>query len=1010
MQFMMLGMSCLAQVTMPVNGTRDSRHIIYVFRNANIVRSPGSIIQNATLVIRDEYIEEVGAGIAIPGNAVVYDMNGKWLYPSFVELDSEYGLIKTDEFQRQEGPRRPQYEKSRKNAFSWNEAVHPETSASETFQPDEKEAALMRSQGFGAVLCHKHDGIMRGSSVLVHTGDEGPNTSVLREVAAQHYSFSKGSSKQAYPSSQMGAIALIRQTLYDAKWYGNAAEKKEVNLSLEAINKADLLPVIFECEDYLSCLRACRIGSEFSEKYILKGGGDEYKRMDELKSWQAELIIPMTFPLPYDISGATDAIDLDLAKMYHWEAAPFNARMLYEAGITFALTGRGLKGGEIRKSLDAIRKTGLREKVILAALTTVPASYAGAGNELGRIEKGFRANFLILSDSLCSGESVMLEHWVNGRRYILDEGQSDIRGEYNLNVNRNGGLSLVISGAFEKPTANIVQGAKSIPVQLKRSGNEISMRYKTAEAAGYTLLTGNVNDADSRILVGKAQLPDGTWTDWAAIRQAGAKKNGDSLPTDTAKIKVPRIIFPMAAYGSDSIPVAETIIFKHATVWTNEAEGILEDADVCISGGKIRAIGRGLSPVALFGKEAAGVKVIDARGRHLTSGIIDEHSHIAISRGVNESGQAISAEVRIGDVIDCDDMDIYRQLAGGVTAAQLLHGSANPIGGQSALVKLRWGAGPEEMKIANAPAFIKFALGENVKQSNWGDLVRERYPQTRMGVEQVYYDAFMRATEYGEIKKIYESGLASKKQGKKAPQEQRVDLELEALLEILKGKRFITCHSYVQSEINMLMHVADSLKFRVNTFTHILEGYKIADRMKKHGASASTFSDWWAYKFEVNDAIPHNAAIMTKLGIATAINSDDAEMGRRLNQEAAKTCKYGGLSREQAWKTVTLNPAKMLHLDSTMGSIKTGKDADLVLWTHNPLSVQAKAEMTFVDGRCLFSRERDEALRKKISADRARLISKMADAISAGDGKGNVPPLKNRRYDCESESDEDGIY
>ncbi|NBW60060.1 MAG: amidohydrolase, partial [Crocinitomicaceae bacterium] len=360
--------------------------------------------------------------------------------------------------------------------------------------------------------------------------------------------------------------------------------------------------------------------------------------------------------------------------------------------------------------------------------------------------------------------------------------------------------------------------------------------------------------------------------------------------------------------------------------WTNEQEGILNNATIFIENGKIKRVE--IDPKK-SGELPKDMLIIDAKGKHLTSGIIDEHSHIAISRGVNEGGQAVSAEVSIGDVVNPDDINIYRQLSGGVTAAQLLHGSANPIGGQSALIKLKWGFSPDEMLIKNAPKFIKCALGENVKQANWGDFNTVRFPQSRMGVEQVFYDGFTRAKAYKKEWEDFQVNLGKK--GASTIFAPRKDLELEVLNEILDSKRFISCHSYVQSEINMLMHVADSMGFKINTFTHILEGYKVADKMKKHGAGGSTFSDWWAYKFEVNDAIPYNAKLMQDQGLVVAINSDDAEMGRRLNQEAAKSVKYGGMSEEEAWKMVTLNPAKLLHLDDRMGSVKIGKDADLVL-------------------------------------------------------------------------------
>ena len=369
---------------------------------------------------------------------------------------------------------------------------------------------------------------------------------------------------------------------------------------------------------------------------------------------------------------------------------------------------------------------------------------------------------------------------------------------------------------------------------------------------------------------------------------------------------------------------------------------------------------------------------------------------------MNECTQAVTAEVSIADVINSDDINIYRQMAGGVTAAQLLHGSCNPIGGQSGLIKLRWGSSPEAMKIRDTTGFIKFALGENVKQSNWGQFNTKRFPQTRMGVEQVYYDAFIRAKEYQQEWNAYAAVPEKLRANVTAP---RIDLEMETLNEILNSQRFISCHSYQQGEINMLMHVGDSMGFTVNTFTHILEGYKVADKMKEHGAGGSTFSDWWAYKFEVNDAIPYNGAIMHEQGVLTAYNSDDAEMGRRLNQEAAKAVKYGGVSQEEALKFVTLNPAKLLHLDHKMGSIKVGKDADVVLWSDNPLSVYAVVQYTIIDGAIYFDLSKDQAMQQKNQAEKARIIAKMVVAKKGGATTQPAKLKKPKLYHCDTVGD-----
>jgi imidazolonepropionase-like amidohydrolase len=368
--------------------------------------------------------------------------------------------------------------------------------------------------------------------------------------------------------------------------------------------------------------------------------------------------------------------------------------------------------------------------------------------------------------------------------------------------------------------------------------------------------------------------------------------------------------------------------------------------------------------------------VIDGTGKHVTPGIIDEHSHIAAS-SINEGGQSVSSEVRIGDNLNPDDINIYRQLSGGVTTSHILHGSANTIGGQTQLIKLRWGANDEDLKFKSWPGQIKFALGENVKRSPsaiGNSSNNNRYPDTRMGVEQVLIDAFTRAKDYQRAWKDYNDNKGKKGYAGYAP---RRDLELDALVEILENKRFITCHSYLQSEINSSIHVAEQMGYHYNTFTHILEGYKVADKMKAHGANASTFSDWWNYKMEVQDAIPYNAAIMHNVGLNVAINSDDAEMARRLNQEAAKIVKYGGVSEEEALKMVTLNPAKMLHVEDKVGSLKVGKDGDVVLWSDHPLSIYAKSLYTIVDGTIYFDREKDEQMQKLVDAERIRLVKKM---------------------------------
>jgi imidazolonepropionase-like amidohydrolase len=654
--------------------------------------------------------------------------------------------------------------------------------------------------------------------------------------------------------------------------------------------------------------------------------------------------------------------------------APTNPGAIEKAGIPFCLTSSDLRDSKsflanVRKAIE----NGLSEKAAMDALTKTPATWFGVYDKVGSIEAGKLANFVITTGPVFAEKTTLLQNWVLGEKYAVNESAwTSVNGNYTLTLNsatpqtfaleiKSNNSATVI--AKDTVSATFSYDGKVVKFSFapeKRSRNNIRF---TGFNAGNTF-NGTAQDADGNnftwtAVYASAAKPDTTSNAGGGRGRMGGGQGGFGGGAGAGKMG--KVTFPLMAFGVDSIPSnAQAYLFKNATVWTSEKDGILQQTDVLVKNGKIAKVGKNLSD--------ASAKIIDGTGKHLTAGIIDEHSHIA-SASTNEGGQSVTSEVRIQDNINPDDINIYRQLSGGVTTSHILHGSANTIGGQTQLIKLRWGADDAGLLFKGADPFIKFALGENVKRTS-STQGNNRYPDTRMGVEQVLNDAFARA-------KAYEAALA------KNPATRR-DLELDALVEIMNKKRFITCHSYVQSEITATMRVAEKYGFKVNTFTHILEGYKVADKMKAHGVAASTFSDWWAYKVEVTDAIPYNAAIMTKVGLNVAINSDDAEMARRLNQEAAKSVKYGGLTEEEALKMVTINPAKMLHVDSKVGSIKAGKDADLVLWSDNPLSIYAKAEKTMVDGIVYFDREKDAQMRKQVQAERSRLIAKMAGEKRAG--------------------------
>jgi imidazolonepropionase-like amidohydrolase len=429
------------------------------------------------------------------------------------------------------------------------------------------------------------------------------------------------------------------------------------------------------------------------------------------------------------------------------------------------------------------------------------------------------------------------------------------------------------------------------------------------------------------------------------------------------------VYFPHSANGANPPEAPAVIVIRNATILT-VSHGTIEHGSILITGGKIAEVGASINAP----KDA---QVIDAAGQFVMPGIIDCHSHIA-AESINEGSVSVSSMVNMSEILNPDDIDIYRDLAGGVTAANILHGSANSIGGQTLVIKLRWGQPAAKLPFEGAVPGIKFALGENPKRSNFSIPGQpRRYPSTRMGVEETIRGAFSEARDYKKTWEDYNKRFGA---GEKNLIPPRRDLRLEPLVEVLEGKRYVHSHCYREDEILMLLHVAKEFGFKVRTFQHVLEGYKVADELAAAGVGASTFSDWWAYKVEAYDAIPYNAALMTRRGVVVSINSDDAEEATHLNQEAAKSMKFGGLSHDEALKMVTLNPAMQLGIDKRVGTIDVGKDADLAIYNHDPLSAYAVVQKTLIDGRVYFDRQRDIAERSEREKEKKALIDKFKKA------------------------------
>jgi imidazolonepropionase-like amidohydrolase len=429
---------------------------------------------------------------------------------------------------------------------------------------------------------------------------------------------------------------------------------------------------------------------------------------------------------------------------------------------------------------------------------------------------------------------------------------------------------------------------------------------------------------------------------------------------------------------------AETIVIRNANIMTVTHGNV--KGSIVVKDGKIAEVGDKVL-------EPAGATIIDAGGQYVIPGIIDCHSHIAGDGGINEGSVSVSSMANIIDIVNPEDVSIYRALAGGVTTANILHGSANAIGGQTVVLKMRWGKDAESMIFEGAKPGIKFALGENPKRagnpqggrgSAGAPAVQARYPATRMGVEDVIREAFTEAKAYKAEWDDYKAKVARGEH----PIPPRTDLKLEPLKEVLEGTRYVHSHSYRADEILMLIRVADEFGFKIRTFQHVLEGYKVGKEIAAHGAGGSTFSDWWDYKMEAADAIPYNAALMTKEGVIVSVNSDDAELMRHLNTEAAKAMRYGGATETEALAMVTLNPAKQLGIENRVGSIDVGKDADLVIYDKYPLSDYAKVQKVLIDGTVYFDRDKEVSGMAAKMAEKEKLVDKLKQQQPQGTGRG----------------------
>jgi imidazolonepropionase-like amidohydrolase len=974
---------------------------VHAIVGARIVPAPGQVIERGTIVMRDGVIVAVGANVSVPADARIWNGDSLTVYAGLIDP-----FVTPAEPPPAPGtppPGRPtsvQPAGPPRGAAHELSSVHPETRVVESLPLAKDQLEALRAAGFAAAQIAPRRGIVRGQSAVTGLADGEPNAWLIAPDAAQVMSIE--GARESYPASLMGGIAVIRQSFLDARWYReahaiydkspNGKQPPETNVSWEALQPVvrGTQPVWFVASDMLEVLRAASIAREAGIKSVTVTGGDDYKRAKEIAATGMSLVVPVRFPDAPDVSNPDLALEVSTEELRAWNDAPGNPQALAKQGIEFSLTANGLKDVKtFRSRIAQAIERGWKADQALAAVTVTPAKQLGLANRLGTIAPGKIANLTVTRGDLFAKDGKVREVWIAGERYEAAKDETTPKGKWTLGSGATRhGLKI---GTEPDTSVTLVVGADSLKatnVRLEDKRARFTVRRGGEPGEEFDL--SFANDA----ITGTISSGGGSH----AVTGQRVAEDAKAAPKKDEPVVTPVVMGNTEAWRAREPEQPAAVLVRGATVWTAGPAGILDKGDVLIRAGKIAAVGKSIAA-------PTGAVVIDGTGKHIAPGIIDCHSHSAILGNVNEGTNSVTAEVRIRDVVNSESPNIYRQLAGGTTIMHLLHGSANAIGGQCAVIKNRWGLPPDQLLYAPAPQTIKFALGENPKQSNWGIEATGRYPQTRAGVEQVIRDAFLRARDYRAQKEEYKAG--------KRPYPPKPDLQLDALVEILESKRFVHCHSYRQDEILMLMRLAESFGFRVQTFQHVLEGYKIADEMATHGAGGSTFSDWWAYKYEVIDAIPYNGYLMWDRGVTVSYNSDSDDLARRLNVEAGKAIKYGGVPPNEALKFVTLNPAKQLRIDDRVGSLEVGKEADFTIWDGPPMSPYSACEQTWIEGRKYFDRAADLAARPALEKEREELIARARKAKKAPGDQGAKPPWPPRYLDASDTSgnacgDEDG--
>lgn len=952
--------------TSPVDGMHENTPQVHAFTNATIVTSPGNTLTNATLVVRNGVIEAVGRNVRVPADARVWNLQGRTIYPGFIDAHSHVGM------------QEPRVELDRGNA-SWNPQLRAHLLASAEFNADGDGSDALRKAGFTTAASVPTLGIFRGQAAVFSLNNGAPADRLIRDGAAQSVSLTQSREFGfTYPTSPIGVMAMIRQTLSDARWHHDAHEafrrtpngltRPEHNAVLASLSDAarGTQPLVFDVRSDEEVLRALRIAAEFNlTRPWIKGSGHEYRIADYLKTQRFELILPIELPSKPDIETPEDALNASLAELRHWYLAPENPARLAAEGIRFSFTASGLTNpAHILRNLRYMVHAGLDPATALSALTTHPAALLGIDATHGTLERGKTANFIITDGEVFTPGTRILDVWTDGHRHVitrqsvdnpagvwaLDAGDDRLSGELHITEARGGRLSgkLVRNG---------------VETELTRVGyDDETRRFRgdfMHEQEGSSTLIRLTASLFSDRLQGWGEVSGEQRIQFQAHRTETGTPPEPREPRMIARdLRLPNVR-PAMEYGRERLPEQpRDLLVRNATIWTMSEQGILENADLLVRQGRIVEVGQNL-------RAPRNATVIDAEGRHVTPGLIDAHLHSGVT-GVNEVGNAITAEVRMGDVLTIDNIWMYRQLAGGLTTAHVMHGSANAIGGQNVTLKMRWGGLSHELPLEGARRTIKFALGENPKRVG-----TNRYPDTRMGVEQIIADRFRMAEDYRARWQDWErsrTGIPPRR-----------DFRLDALVDILEGDLDVHSHSYRQDEILMLMRLADDMGFRVTSFHHSLEAFKVAPELAERGIGAVVWSDWGGFKIEAYDNTNYNARLLHEAGVVTSLHSDNSQIATRMNWEAAKLVRTG-VDREVALSMVTSRTAELLGIADRVGSLEPGKDADFVIWSGDPLSTVTIAEQTWIDGRRYFDVREDAELQRAVERERAALIRLIMEA------------------------------